>query len=335
MARGSGYSSEARPERAYYPLVDYLKALAILAVVFTHAGPPVLRPELLSMEYILRRSWVVFHVPTFFLISGFLYYSAQPIAARIVRRRLARIIPPYLVVSMIAYMLGLVPTEGDSFPFRLLIGSSIGVYYYIFDLVLLVLLTPLLSRLSGRGAALLLIADLAYLFLVSTWPQLQPKMQLLWQIRWPPTFLHFFLLGWVARAFLRTLSTQARTYVIYAAVIAGCVVVLELSGLSRSFFWWPKYAAWRMLYMSAVITLVYAAVRGRSAPAPVVYLSERTYAIFLYHILFIRLLVPLMVGWPVPVRVFTLVAAGVAGSCLLVATARRLLGQRSQTLVGA
>ena len=59
--------------------VDYIKAIAIVAVVLTHAGLRVGNPALTPFEKIIRQSWVGFQVPAFFLIAGFLYYRARAV----------------------------------------------------------------------------------------------------------------------------------------------------------------------------------------------------------------------------------------------------------------
>ncbi len=53
--------------------VDVIKALAILAVVVRHAGPPPWNPAFAEFDRVFRASWVYFHVPSFLVVAGFLY----------------------------------------------------------------------------------------------------------------------------------------------------------------------------------------------------------------------------------------------------------------------
>ena len=96
----------ARAEKRHLGSVDYIKAIAIVAVVLTHAGLQVGNPALTAFEKIIRQSWVDFQVPSFFLVAGFLYHRASAISWGEVGRRLQRILVPYLVASGLVIAFG-------------------------------------------------------------------------------------------------------------------------------------------------------------------------------------------------------------------------------------
>lgn len=81
--------------------IDNAKALAIILVVIGHAGIPVL-----INSYILS-----FHMPLFFVVSGFLYnedkYSSVPLI-EYAKKRFKRLIVPYLWFSVATVMLSTV-----------------------------------------------------------------------------------------------------------------------------------------------------------------------------------------------------------------------------------
>ena len=87
-----------------------MKALAIVAVVFTHAGSAVWMKE--GADLILTRLWTPFHVPSFLFVSGFLSARRIAIPFAEVRRRLGRVLVPYVVASLLAVAVGVAAPRG-------------------------------------------------------------------------------------------------------------------------------------------------------------------------------------------------------------------------------
>jgi fucose 4-O-acetylase-like acetyltransferase len=109
-----------------YAAVDYLKALAIVAVVVTHAGFWDRDPRFTFADRILRGSWVPFQVPVFYVVSGFLYYRATAIGWRTVSQRLHRILLPYGIASLAVFALG-ISRPGTPIVRALLTGSALEI----------------------------------------------------------------------------------------------------------------------------------------------------------------------------------------------------------------
>ncbi len=70
--------------------VNYIKAAAIIAVVMSHAVLPVWDPRFTAVDLALGAKWTAYHVPSFLALSGFLYWSGEPIALATVGRRMLR-----------------------------------------------------------------------------------------------------------------------------------------------------------------------------------------------------------------------------------------------------
>src|SRR5256885_12584768 len=108
------------------PALDVIMAAAIAAVLGTHAvawsfdRPPT--PTELTISLLAG-----FNVPAFLFVSGFLSRAEAPIGWRYVARRELRILPPYLVATAVAWMLGLVafPTP-RKLVFTLVTGAAFG-----------------------------------------------------------------------------------------------------------------------------------------------------------------------------------------------------------------
>jgi fucose 4-O-acetylase-like acetyltransferase len=88
-----------------YFAIDYIKAIAIVAVVLNHAGPPAANYESTWFDRFFREALMQFHVPSFLAVSGFLYANAAVMDAATCRRRLVRIVVPYLVASLLVFVL--------------------------------------------------------------------------------------------------------------------------------------------------------------------------------------------------------------------------------------
>jgi len=142
--------------------IDHIKALAIVAVAFTHAGLPPWDPNITSYDRVLSGFWVQFHVPAFLLLSGFLYYRSTEIGFQSVRTRLARLLIPYLIASSMVQIAGFSDARDvRDLLFQLATGSSLGIYYYIFLLVTFIPTLWFLSRMSRRAASIALACVLA------------------------------------------------------------------------------------------------------------------------------------------------------------------------------
>ncbi len=122
----------SRPAGERLPAVDLIKAAAIVAVVFQHSGVSFLDPHYGVWDRALRSTWGAFHVPASLLVAGFLYARERPIGLPEIRRRLGRVLVPYLILSPIAWW---VTQPGHGLLFALATGSASGIYYFIFVLV--------------------------------------------------------------------------------------------------------------------------------------------------------------------------------------------------------
>jgi fucose 4-O-acetylase-like acetyltransferase len=180
-----------------YLELDVMKMVAILGVIGIHSLRDFWVPDFSSVEQFSERA-LRFAVPTFLAVSGFLYYRSTPIDAGTIVHRLRRILPPYLCVSMVAYLYNLWHTghsSRGSLLAGLLLGGMFGPYYYVFLLVEFVIATWVLSRLPriAVGLTFLLAVGTMVLAELYWWP----PVGLFWTMRSPIAWGVWFLLGWV------------------------------------------------------------------------------------------------------------------------------------------
>jgi peptidoglycan/LPS O-acetylase OafA/YrhL len=323
------------PER--YPELDVLKAVAIVGVVLIHALPPFWVPGSHGMALELTR----FAVPSFLAVSGFLYYQPQPVSLQVLRRRLRRILPPYVCVSLTAYVYGLVRPEHvttHSLIRGLLLANMFGVYYYVFVLIELLCLTWMFSRMSRRAVFGLfaITSGLLVWMMLSAW---DTRMDTIWLLRNPLLWAPWFLLGWVAAAHRQAVLAFASRH--RQAILLACIAVI---------------AAWVTLFltgmlagraqrtagvplMAATMVGVFAFARGKqNNPRLIDATSESTYAIYLLHPFFTQEVLHFLAPWSPAASAVSIVlawAGGLLGSAITITVARRLLGPYSRDVIGA
>ena len=331
-------SPEAVPDpQVRFPAVDYIKAAAIVAVVFTHGGVAPWSPEWSSWDYALRRSWVSFHVPSFLIVSGFLYARVSPVDLSGVGARLGRVLLPYLIASAVVF---LTPFALDS-GFRgiataLATASALRIYYYIFAFACC---TPLIWPLScmGRVIPVVVLAALVVYFVALPF---YPRMRLVWSLFWimrdPLAMFYFgyFIVGWLAALWLPGIAALCDRYrgVAWLLCVAGIGIWV---GTQAGQFFPASVQLFRPIYTLGVIGIVVFLTRRLRVPSAVRFLSEATLPIYLWHHVFQLATLDYTLAWHPAARILAMFAVGIGGSVAVCLLSRRLLGGPwSRRLIG-
>jgi len=319
------------------PVIDWIKAVAIVSVVVTHAlSLPGLFGGQATAEATLDE-WlhllVHFCVPAFLFASGVLHAQRAGERGPRVGPRLVRILVPYAIASLVAQLTGLSGAQSASeVVFQLATGASLSIYYFCFLLVVCLLLTWPLERLHPRAIDAVLAALLIVGVVRTLWPG--PPESFFWTIRNPLRFYGYFLAGHAAWRH-RTVLAQLRDR--WAAPALG-ICLLGIAGYvlagPRSLAW-PSAAILRATYSTSVVGVLALALERRQPPQIVRFLSRASYGVFLYHFFFVYVLLAPTATWPPALRIATRVVAGLVGASAVCVGARRLLGERSRLLVGA
>lgn len=327
----------AGAQRGRLHAIDHIKAAAIVAVVFTHAGRSGWAPRADSYDFFLTWVWTLFHVPSFLFVSGFLYARSSGVDLAHVRSRLSRVLIPYLIASGVAQLAGVTAARSLSdVVYQLATASSLGVYYYIFIILVCIPLIWPLSRMGSRGVLAVWLACFALTVAFEVDPSLRPTTSWHWAVRDPleKFQLGYFLSGWVAALALPEISRLYDRHARLAAWLGGLGCLLGLSMFAR-LVELPIGTFQRVIYTFGVIGVLSIATRGRPAGPVVRFLGDASLSIYLYHRIFQLLVRPLSDGWCDPLRILGQVAVGLGGASLLVFAGRRLLGaQRSRRLLG-
>lgn len=241
----------------WFPSIDYIKALAIIAVVFTHAGLDPWSPSHTSTDRLLCQGWVDFHVTSFILVAGFLAARSGRMDARALGRRLVRILCPYLLASLVVQATGVSAADGPGeILYELATGGSLGIYYFVFLIFVFALLSWPMSRAGRNTLEVLLVVVCAYdafATLLPSWAVL--PSQEYWRIRNPISSYPYFLIGWVSFLNLHEIGAIHRVHKssLRSGAVAAIVVYVIVTA-TRAFY--RLNAIFRSVYTLGVVTLI-------------------------------------------------------------------------------
>ena len=119
--------------------IQVLRGIAILAVILIHTCPG-------GLWQVYCRPFVNFAVGLFLFLSGFLTSWDQEDWGAFFKRRLLRVLVPYVIWTI---LYTLVKRQPERLAFHLLTTQGAFHLYFIFVYVQLVLLTPLVKRLAA------------------------------------------------------------------------------------------------------------------------------------------------------------------------------------------
>jgi peptidoglycan/LPS O-acetylase OafA/YrhL len=204
-------SLTSRTIQTRLPEFDLLRSLAIIGVIIIHITAPLemyahngpFMYYLFAIIHLAQR----FCVPAFLIISGFfLTYKNdnEQKPTLVLKRRLLRIIPPYLFWSLFFYFLdvtlGKRPFNVNLLLQNLLMGSAVGAYYFVVLIIQFYVLWWLLTKFKILNYKKLLLISLivqvivtAYLYFCLFSIQYFPAINLMYRLILPWSF--YFVLG--------------------------------------------------------------------------------------------------------------------------------------------
>ena len=171
--------------------IQILRAIAIISVILIHTCP--------NMKYeIYFRPFINFGVAIFIFLSGFLTKIEETNWINFYKKRIIRVIIPYIIWTFIYSFIN------NSFTFKsilknLITTKSASILYYIFVYIQFTLLTPLIGKLAksksnwiGWLISPISIIIFVYIPLIKN-IQLPYKISLLWSICCLGWFTYYYL----------------------------------------------------------------------------------------------------------------------------------------------
>lgn len=313
------------PRADYLAAIDWLKAAAIVTVVWIHAFSEVGRLVQAAPPAIHRLS--LFAVPAFFFASGFLYNRGRVVRWPEARWRLIRILVPYAFASVAGEAFtklttGL-PITAKGFLFDLATGNALGIYYFVPVLALTIPLVVILSRWPR------LLLPLLLFFLIAGVASAAglTRLNLYWQMRLPLHWWGYFLVGWAAAPLWPRIASLGRRRRLLLCAAFWAVVLAFAAYLTL----WKAPVMGRpvrALNYPVVYAVIFGIMVGTAASAGnrvVRWLSGASYPIYLYHFFFIMVARSAFGSGDWEARTLTW-AVGLGGAVLFCLAGVRLLG---------
>jgi len=318
------------PPRVRVPVIDLLKASAIVMVIWIHAFADPWNLHALQLQAILV-SWAV---PTFFFASGYLRQTTRPVDGATLARWMQRLLVPYVIATVLAVAYRRVVLHqrydlSDAL-FALATGSAWPVYYFVPMLAGAYLLAALLSRVPRLALPLfVLVAPVVPLEL----DPLPNHLGLFWLFRSPFMWWGYFLLGWLAargepRMAGVPVRQRRRAGLGAAAVFVAIAAVCLMPGSWRGYVWLPVVTA-NYAFLTSVFLLGHDVHPQRLLR----WLSDASYPIYLYHFFFTSAVRGDLMALGTLAEPAAFVA-GVVGSLGVVVLGRRLLGRWARVALG-
>ena len=191
--------------------IQVLRGLAIIAVVMIHTCPS-------GYAQVWIRPFINWAVPLFLFLSGYLTKMENDNWSSLIRKRVLKVMIPYLLWTLIYTIPNFTPTR---FLFNLVSAKGAITLYFIFVYVQMVLLTPAFSKISKPKFGWILFGTVPLLLYASKGitppPQAQPMLAWIWKtsfLLWYP----YYLLGlWLGNHVIK--SKMALTVLILLSVV--------------------------------------------------------------------------------------------------------------------
>ncbi|MFO1148260.1 MAG: acyltransferase family protein [Alsobacter sp.] len=159
--QGPGAVREGPPQR--FEILDIAKGLCIILVVYGHIARGMINPDTPWLQFVDVLIYT-FHMPVFFLISGFL--AARPVPSEKTLLKLWSLAYLYVVWSLITVLakvlLSMVGTVNTPSTFQDLIRigyAPIGTLWFLYALIIVQALAPLARHTPMLALALSLLVD--------------------------------------------------------------------------------------------------------------------------------------------------------------------------------
>lgn len=148
--------------------LDYAKGFACFLVVYCHVVRGIINANIINTNLFLDfldYAIYLFHMPLFFIISGYLYEKSKKINGikdyfRFAVKKIINLGIPYLAFSIIFILLNYF-ASGTNSEYSLkdiiyLYKTPIAHFWFLYDLIIIFLLIPILERLIKNKKALLI-----------------------------------------------------------------------------------------------------------------------------------------------------------------------------------
>jgi len=281
-----------------------------------------------------------FAVPGFFFAAGFLFDKKKYPTGQLIRKKLVRLLPPYLFCSLCFQFLnvpglsvGLENINARQFIYNLIFGDTLGIYYFVFVLFYLYAGSLVLRHVPDRW--IMLLWGVSALLLLS-FVDGGPSFFLI--LRHPFLYLFAYLSGWVFSLNYEKTSSFLKKHkaTVYFSGIVLTLMLLVFTRIDGKNF--SSFPLLTQLYIYLCITLLLiTGMWTTKFQGTIRFVSTCSYGIYLLHFPIACACHSVYTQWPVE---YSFIYAsfswcvGLAGSLLIICIIQKLSGRYSKYLVG-
>ena len=293
---------------------DFIRCVAIVFVICIHSMALIDGMVNLSIFPRLVKTvldtFIYSGVPLFIMLSGSLLLTKEESLSVFFIKRIRRILLPFFLWSMLVYAILYVQEGGRNpmawftfFIYKYVTSGVYGIYWYVYLILGLYLITPLLRKiLSGGDRSLVFymvgLVSVIYLF-VELFPNVSVTNRFACQNL---LYIFYFLWGYIIRVYLQPLA--------YFKVIARIGL-----GISCGVFMLTGYVGIPLCNLQLVVStlflfsvMVTMKFKQSGIFSDIIrYISKTSYGIYLSHFMFISLFLKFSFVYHIPIAIEPLV----------------------------
>ena len=318
------------------PKIQALRALSIIAVVMIHTLPA-------EEIQVYVRPFINFGVATFLFLSGYLTDLSKIKIKQFYKKRILRVIIPYIIWTILYTTVGFVSSGGidiKKYFINLVTAGAAATLYYIFVYIQFVLLTPLLGKLLHKKwwwvgllvSPLSLIIRYYWLFSGVT-PN--KYISTIWGVSCLGWFLFYYLGLYFGNMVKDKKYNLIKLMSVYAVTIA--VQILEGYGWYRlgdtTYGTQLKLSA--LLTNSVFVLMAYYYISSNKIKCDnkiLITIGDYSFGIYLAHIMVIMILNKIPIWGPIPFLIKSFVVLAI--TLIIVIIGKKICGKRISRYLG-
>jgi peptidoglycan/LPS O-acetylase OafA/YrhL len=322
--------------------IDLLKCVCILTVVYIHSISTSLHPS--NFLGYLANDLTRFAVPGLFFAAGFLFDKKKDSTSQIIKKKLVRLLPPYIFCSLCLQLLnvpglsvGLKNLDAGQLIYNLIFGNTFGIYYYVSVLLYLYAASLVLRHVSDKWVlGLWGIAALLLLLFVKV--LVGYGMSFFLMLRHPFFHLFAYLSGWVFSLHYEAIGSflKKRRFGVVGGGSALVVIILVYTRLYGNHF--SSFPILTQFFIYACLTvLITVGMWMTKFQGGIQFVSNCSYGIYLLHFPIVRACQSVYPEISIDysfVYAFVSWIVGTAGSILIIFIVQKLSGRYSRYLIG-
>ena len=284
--------------------LDIIRCIAIIFVICIHSMGKLNESINISIidinycMYIFLSSIIYMGVPLFVMLSGALLLGKNEEPHFFLKKRFKRILIPFFIWSMIVFSLDKIINDQSfydiqsisEFFIKFLTNGVHGIYWYIYMLIGLYLLTPIIQKVFDHISLELcnyfIILIILFITIQYITPQIYEEKSLLFKYSFP----YLIYLGYYIGGYY--LYTYAIKFKNFQKIATYSFIIFYLIGIINTIkpFTTIPFQFYQSLFFFGMLLCIKLKSLNSNKQAIIVFISNTSYGIYLSHFLFISIL---------------------------------------------